>query len=69
MAPPCTGLKCFSAFNRIIAPDGWHRSRETSIPLGELAGQIALQQLKHGRHFIVENPQRSELFELPAWIQ
>eukprot|EP00975_Prorocentrum_lima_P039020 8198608-Prorocentrum_lima.AAC.1 len=56
MAPPCTGLKGFSALNRIIAPDGWHNSRDISIPLGDLAGQIALRRLNHGRHFLVENP-------------
>eukprot|EP00975_Prorocentrum_lima_P013999 2974512-Prorocentrum_lima.AAC.1 len=27
MAPPCTGLKGFSALNRIKAPDAWHKSR------------------------------------------
>eukprot|EP00975_Prorocentrum_lima_P057892 12144047-Prorocentrum_lima.AAC.1 len=36
-APPCTGLKGFSALNRIIAPDAWHMSRYVSIPLGNLA--------------------------------
>eukprot|EP00975_Prorocentrum_lima_P037528 7894296-Prorocentrum_lima.AAC.1 len=37
--------------------------RDSSIPLGELAGQIALHHLQCGMHFIVENPQSSELFE------
>eukprot|EP00975_Prorocentrum_lima_P005937 1282633-Prorocentrum_lima.AAC.1 len=69
MAPPCTGLKGFSSLNRIKAPDAWHRRRSVSTPLGELAGQIALHQLRAGRHFIVENPRGSELYELPAWIQ
>eukprot|EP00975_Prorocentrum_lima_P005208 1129537-Prorocentrum_lima.AAC.1 len=36
---------------------------------GNLAGGIALHQLNYGRHFIVENPHTSELFELPAWTQ
>eukprot|EP00975_Prorocentrum_lima_P011513 2448661-Prorocentrum_lima.AAC.1 len=61
MAPPCTGLKGFSALNRIVAPDAWHKSRSVSVPLGELvAGQIALHQRRCGRHFVVENPQSSE---------
>eukprot|EP00975_Prorocentrum_lima_P004408 955092-Prorocentrum_lima.AAC.1 len=31
--------------NRIKAPDAWHKSRSVSIPVGELAGQIALHQI------------------------
>eukprot|EP00975_Prorocentrum_lima_P071259 12936640-Prorocentrum_lima.AAC.1 len=57
MAPPCTGLKGYSALNRIKAPDAWHKSRSVSVALGELAGQIPLHQLRCGRHFVVENPQ------------
>eukprot|EP00975_Prorocentrum_lima_P021274 4480096-Prorocentrum_lima.AAC.1 len=59
MAPPYIGLKGFSALNRIIAPDGWQDSRDISTPLGDLAGQIALHQLNHGTHFLVENDQSS----------
>eukprot|EP00975_Prorocentrum_lima_P046849 9793442-Prorocentrum_lima.AAC.1 len=69
MAPPCTGLKGFSAVNRIVAPDAWHKSRNVIVPPGDLAGEIALHQLQHGRHFTVENPRSSELVELPAWIK
>eukprot|EP00975_Prorocentrum_lima_P047385 9907365-Prorocentrum_lima.AAC.1 len=69
MAPPCTGLKGFSALNRITAPDGWHKSRLLSIPFGDLAGEISLYQLNHGRHFLVTNPHISELFELPSWTK
>eukprot|EP00975_Prorocentrum_lima_P008586 1835428-Prorocentrum_lima.AAC.1 len=60
MAPPCTGLKGFSALHRVVAPDAWHKSRSISVPLGELAGQIDPHQLRCGRHFVVENPQSSE---------
>eukprot|EP00975_Prorocentrum_lima_P061526 12880418-Prorocentrum_lima.AAC.1 len=38
MAPPCIGVKGFSALNRLMAPDAWHRSHMTSAPLGQLAG-------------------------------
>eukprot|EP00975_Prorocentrum_lima_P054973 11526909-Prorocentrum_lima.AAC.1 len=57
MAPACAGLKGFTALNIIVAPDAWHKSRNVSVPLGDLAGEIALHQLRNGRHFIVENPQ------------
>eukprot|EP00975_Prorocentrum_lima_P042558 8940430-Prorocentrum_lima.AAC.1 len=66
-APPCTGMKGFSALNRLMAPDAWHRSRMISAPLGQLAGDIALYQLEHERHFLVENPRGSERFALPSW--
>eukprot|EP00975_Prorocentrum_lima_P067555 12915567-Prorocentrum_lima.AAC.1 len=48
-------MKGFSALNRWMAPDAWHRSRTTSAPLGQLAGEIALYQLEHITPFLVEN--------------
>eukprot|EP00975_Prorocentrum_lima_P071539 12938255-Prorocentrum_lima.AAC.1 len=67
MAPPCIGLMGFSALNRPMAPDAWHVSRSASIPKGQLAGEIALSQLKYYRHYLVENPRSSELYELHPW--
>ena len=68
LSPPCTGLSGFSALNRVVAPDGFHRSRLVSLPLGDLAGHVAQFQLTHGRHFIAEQPRGSELYTLPSWI-
>ena len=68
MSPPCTGLAGFSGLNRIVNPDGWHASREVSLPLGDLAGHIAAYQLQVNRHFLCENPQGSELYILPSWM-
>eukprot|EP00975_Prorocentrum_lima_P061840 12882245-Prorocentrum_lima.AAC.1 len=48
MAPPCTGLVGFSALNGLLAPDAWHSSRLVSIPLRNLAGEVAFYQLQHG---------------------
>ena len=67
LSPPCTGLKGWSSLNRVINPEAWHRSQANSVPLGQLAGQTALFMLQHGRHFVSENPQGSELYQLPAW--
>eukprot|EP00975_Prorocentrum_lima_P018611 3917485-Prorocentrum_lima.AAC.1 len=39
LAPLCIGMKGFSSLNSLIAPDAWHRSRTTSAPLGQLAGE------------------------------
>ena len=36
--------------------------------LGELCAAIAEYQLKRGRHFIVENPVRSELYHMDHWV-
>ena len=63
ISTPCKGLKGW-AINRVIAPDAWHRSRETSILLGHLGRQVALHQLKTGRHFISEHLQGSELYQI-----
>eukprot|EP00975_Prorocentrum_lima_P069888 12928874-Prorocentrum_lima.AAC.1 len=52
-----------------MAPDAWHRSRMVSAPLGQIAGEIALYQLEHERHFLVENPRGPGLFTLPSWEQ
>ena len=67
ISTPCTGLKGFSGLNRAIHREGWDRSRYLSVPLGELGGQVALFQLNNDAHFIAENPQGSELWELPSW--
>ena len=44
-------------------------SRDISVPLGELGAQVAEYQLSRGLHFIAENPQSSELWELPTWLK
>ena len=67
ISTPCAGLNGFSGLSRATHREGWDRSRHLSIPLGELGGQVALFQLKYGAHFIAENPQGSELWELPSW--
>ena len=67
ISTPCTGLKGFSGLNRAIHREGWDKSRQLSVPLGELGGQVALFQLRNDAHFIAENPQGSELWELPSW--
>ena len=67
IATPCTGLSGFSGINRLLRPDVWLDSREVSVPLGELGAQVAEYQIDHQAHFIAENPQSSELWELPTW--
>ena len=49
---PCTGLAGWASLNRVINPEAFQRSRSVSVPLGNLAGQLALHQLHDNRHFI-----------------
>ena len=67
IATPCTGLSGFSGINRLLHHDAWLDSREVSVPLGELGAQVAEYQIDHQVHFIAENHQSSELWELPTW--
>ena len=67
MAPPCTGMAGWKAMNRAHNYDAWHRSRTIGIPLAKFAAEVAEYQLKHRRHFLVENPKDSDIFQLPEW--
>ena len=67
IATPCTGLKGWSAINRVKNHATWLKSRATSIPLGELGSEVALFQLEGGREFLSENPLGSDLYHLDGW--
>ena len=58
---PCMGMKGLSGLNRAINHEAWLRSRRVSVPLANLAGYSAAEQVKEGRHFIAEHPQSSDL--------
>lgn len=64
---PCTGLAGYSSINRIVNHNSWASSREVSVPLGHLSGEIATFQLKAGRHFFSEHPAGSEMYQLRPW--
>ena len=66
ISTPCTGMKGFSALNRVINNTAWRKSRRESVPLANLAGVAASAQMKAGRHFIAEHPQSSDLWQLPV---
>ena len=67
MGPPCTGLKGWAGIIALINPQGHQQSVENSKALGRLAAKIAILQLSANRHFIVENPVGSALWELSDW--
>ena len=67
MSVPCTGMAGWQRLNRITNRASWEHSRETSVPLGRLAGQVAEYQLRRKRHFISEHPQTTEMYHLDEW--
>ena len=69
ISTPCTGLKGWSALNRVKNHETWLKSRSTSIPLGEFGSDVAKYQLKHERDYLSENPLGSELYRLDGWTE
>ena len=61
MAPPCAGMKGWSALNRVINPTAWAHTRANSVFLGRICGELARYQLTQGRHFLREHPLGTEL--------
>ena len=60
-------IKGFAHLNRVINHPAWVRSRRVSVPLAKLAGEVALIQVRNGRHFLAEHPQGSDLWSLAVW--
>ena len=66
-APPCTAFGSWAKLNKQRAPEAWALSMAIGKPLANLLAYVALWQLDSDRDFIVENPQSSELWDLPLW--
>ena len=69
MAPPCKGYSKWGHLNKRINYDAWLASRKLSVPLAKLSGRIAQEQVSAGRHFFVEQPHGSGLYDEPEWVQ
>ena len=67
MAPPCTAFSGWAHMNEHLNHPNWQKQRIIGEKLGNLCARIAKLQLEHDRHFLVENPTRSELFKLRTW--
>ena len=65
MGPPCTHFGPLSNINKRYASfqDGY----EVSVVLADFAAQLAHLQLSAWRDFIAENPQSSNIWNLPSW--
>ena len=69
MAPTCGPFGPMGKFNRAINPRSWERSYELAAPHGRFCGEVARMQLRHGRHFICEQPLGSDLYKEHPWPQ
>ena len=69
MGPPCIGYCKWGNLNKRINPAAWLRGRRLSVPMARLCGNVALKQISEDRHFILEQPHGSGLFEEPQWQQ
>ena len=67
MSPTCAPFGPLSHLNKAAQPEAWQRSYENAAPHGRFCGLVALTQLKHGRHFINEQPDPSNLYKEHPW--
>ena len=69
MAPPCKGYSKWGSLNQKINPEAWKASRDLSVPLAKLCGNIAAEQLNNQRDFLIEQPQGSGLYKESEWLK
>ena len=67
MAPPCTAFCRLQGLNRIVNHAAWQAAQAIGLPLARLCAQVATFQLSAGRHFLLEQPRGSLLFQLPEY--
>ena len=67
MGPPCRAFGPMSRINRVLHPDGYAASRYEGEVFARLCYDIACWQLQNQRHFLIEQPAGSELYQLPEW--
>ena len=66
MAPLCSPWSSWS--NMKTPKDRWH-DRQAAMPMVDFCVQVAMHQIKHGRHFILENPERSAIFHTAIMLR
>ena len=67
ISTPCNGQEGFSALNRAAHPDEWRRNRRTSLALDGIATETTRLQLEERRHFVIEQPLNSYVFQTKDW--
>ena len=53
--------------NRVLHFDSWQRSYNVAAKLASFCGHIAAWQLSENRHFLIEQPFPSRLYEVQPW--
>ena len=53
--------------NKVLNPETWRRSYNDARGLARLCAAVAHYQLRQGRHFLIENPRGSLLWEFLEW--
>ena len=66
--PPCTAFSSWSRLNSKLSPENHARVMHIGLTLAKLVAEIAMYQLKHDRHFIIENPWGSAIWQLPCFV-
>ena len=64
MAPQCTGMAGWGSLNAVINPEAHQRSVRISHHLGNICARCAKMQIDGGRHYFLEQPKGSDLFNL-----
>ena len=67
MAPICAPYSPLGRLNQVINQDAWHRSLSVASPIAKHCGVLAKRQLEGNRHFLVEQPVGSTLFQVQPW--
>ena len=67
MAPTCTPFGNMSHLSKHVHPEAWKEAYKDAAPHGRFCGEVALLQLKEGRHFINEQPDPSDLYDEQPW--
>ena len=65
--PPCTSFGPWARHSRVKAYETWRKNRIIGETLANLTAKLCLYQLTRGLHFIVENPEQSDLWKLPLF--
>ena len=68
MAPPCKGFGPWVHLNMIINPLAVCQARADGVPLAKLCARVAEHRLSKGKHFILEQPRTSLMFQMKEWL-
>ena len=69
MAPPFKGFGPWVHLNRVINPNAVMNAQQVGVPLAQLCASVASFQLNRNKHFIVEQPRNSTMFQLKSWAE